>query len=71
MRAILRIPRLCKLYHDKVKSDKMQEFQILEDIYEEHFKIYSDELKEMKNTAKKLTVAEETLMAKALNSENE
>ena len=43
MRAILRIPRLCKLYHDRVRSDKMKEFQILDDIYEEHFKIVSNE----------------------------
>ena len=44
MRAILRIPRLCKLYHDRVRADKMKEFKILEDIYEEHFKIVSSEI---------------------------
>ena len=62
MRAILRIPRLCKLYHDRVRSDKMKEFQILDDIYEEHFKIVSNENEG--NSKKQYTVAEKTLISK-------
>ena len=62
MRAILRIPRLCKLYHDRVRSDKMKEFQILDDIYEEHFKIVSNENEG--NSKKQYTIAEKTLISK-------
>lgn len=64
MRAILRIPRLCKLYHDRVRAEKMKEFQILEDIYEEHFKIVSSQNENLGKYEEKLTVAEKTLISK-------
>lgn len=62
MRAVLRIPRLCKLYHDRVRADKMKEFQILEDIYEEHFKIVSNDFQEKYQD--NLSIAEKTLISK-------
>ena len=35
MRAILRVPRLCKMYHDQLAGPQMtEEFKVLEDIYE-------------------------------------
>lgn len=37
MRSVLRIPRLCKQFHDKVREGNMDEFKSLDYVYQRHF----------------------------------
>ena len=37
IRAVLRIPRLCREFHEMVTKEKMSEFKSLESIYKKHF----------------------------------
>ena len=43
MRAILRVPRLCKKYHDKIRLENMEEFGALDEVYKEHYGIKTEE----------------------------
>ena len=44
MRAVLRIPRLTKLYHDMIRGEKMQEFASLDMVYERHYTKVAEDL---------------------------
>ena len=43
MRAVLRVPRLCKKYHDKIRVENMEEFGALDEVYQEHYGIKTQE----------------------------
>lgn len=44
MRAVLRIPRLTKMYHEQVKREKMDEFECLDEIYDNHFLLQTENM---------------------------
>ena len=44
MRAVLRVPRLTKLYHDLIRGENMHEFSSLDRIYEGHFNKVAEDL---------------------------
>lgn len=66
MRAVLRVPRLCKMYHDQVRQDQMDEFQCLDKIYEAHYAVVQKELfyDDDDKMYDKLTQADKTLLAR-------
>lgn len=37
MKAVLRLPRLCKQYHDLIREEKMPEFESLELVFNRHY----------------------------------
>lgn len=46
MKACLRIPRLTKQYHDKTREERIPEFDAIADIYEKHFSMLDEEMRE-------------------------
>ena len=44
MRAVLRVPRLTKQYHDMVRGEEMAEFACLDEVYERHYGKVAEEL---------------------------
>jgi len=66
MRAVLRVPRLCKLYHDQVRQDNMEEFDPLDKIYEAHYAVVQKEVfyDDDDKIYNKLTEADKTLLAR-------
>ena len=46
MKACLRIPRLTKQYHDMTRDEKIPEFEAIEEIYEKHFSMTTEEQRE-------------------------
>jgi hypothetical protein len=43
MRAVLRVPRLTKEYHDSLQQSANPELELLEGIYENHYDIVAKE----------------------------
>jgi len=42
LRAVMRIPRLTRLYHDLIRRDGLDEFASLDQVYDLHFKTVGD-----------------------------
>ena len=63
MRSVLRIPRLCKQYHDKVREGNMDEFKSLEYVYQRHYGLQNnDNSEEAKEMRAHLSVVENNLI---------
>ena len=60
LKAIIRIPMLCKKYHDMIREQNMEEFDSLETIYQEHFERLEKEL--LEEDVQKLSVVEQELI---------
>lgn len=64
MRAVLRIPRLTRMYHEKIKRENMDEFECLDKIYDEHFVKMTEDWSPKQ--FKELPIAERNLISRSL-----
>lgn len=45
-RAVLRLPRMSKQFHDKTRIENLPEFDCIEEIYNKHFELSAEEMKD-------------------------
>ena len=71
MRAVMRVPRLTKQYHDSIRQDKIPELASLDGVYEKHFQLVADEYEGEDEALKHLSAVEGSLLARAMSVSGE
>lgn len=70
MRAVLRVPRMAKQFHDMTRIENLPEFECIEDIYNKHYELTAEEILEKENSPdfRKLSIAEKSLIQRSLGT---
>lgn len=67
MRAVLRVPRLCTMYHDMIRRAEMPEFDCLDDIYERHYTVVRKEAEKKNEGPHPMSIAERAVVNRSLS----
>lgn len=70
MRAVLRIPRLCKQYHDMINDGAKDDFECLNEVYDRHFTVIAN-TEAQENNVRPVAIAERNAISRSIGTASE